>query len=289
MVQLIESDILTKEVLDWKGLHLFHFWGSSCSQKARIFLRLKGADWTSHALSLPKSENLTPYYLGINPRGLVPCLIDDGAVHIESNDIILYLEDRLDGPPLVPEDAREDIASFLKHEDDLHMDLRTLTFRYTRMPGPVGKSAEALEVYRNAGSGQVAGRRDVARAREIAFWEAAATHGLPDDAVRASAEAFRAALGGLDLRLAAGSYLLGEALSILDIAWFIYVLRLKRCGYPVAVLHPRVAEWSERLCARDDFSRETTLLPEMAAVADESQRLQRAQGVALDQLMGVSA
>jgi glutathione S-transferase len=30
--------------------------------------------------------------MGINPRGLVPCLVHDGEVHIESNDIILYLE-----------------------------------------------------------------------------------------------------------------------------------------------------------------------------------------------------
>ena len=31
-------DIKTTEVLNWKGVHLFHFQGSACSQKLRIFL-----------------------------------------------------------------------------------------------------------------------------------------------------------------------------------------------------------------------------------------------------------
>ena len=42
VVELAASDVLTKEVLVWKGLHLFHFSGSSCSQKLRIYLNLKG-------------------------------------------------------------------------------------------------------------------------------------------------------------------------------------------------------------------------------------------------------
>ena len=47
MVQLLDSDIKTREVLDWKGVHLIHYMGSSCSQKVRIFLNLKSIDWES--------------------------------------------------------------------------------------------------------------------------------------------------------------------------------------------------------------------------------------------------
>ncbi|MGD0026711.1 MAG: hypothetical protein ABSC37_19185 [Xanthobacteraceae bacterium] len=42
MVQLVDSDIKTREVLGWKGVHVLHFIGSSCSQKLRAFLNLKG-------------------------------------------------------------------------------------------------------------------------------------------------------------------------------------------------------------------------------------------------------
>ena len=48
MVQLVDSDIKTREVLGWKGVHVLHFAGSSCSQKLRIFLNLKGIPWESH-------------------------------------------------------------------------------------------------------------------------------------------------------------------------------------------------------------------------------------------------
>ena len=103
MVQLIDSDIKTREVLDWKGVHVLHFMGSSCSQKLRVFLNLKGIPWESHHVDLIANENFRPWFLGINPRGLVPVLVHDGTVHIESNDIIAYLEKTFPQPPLVPE------------------------------------------------------------------------------------------------------------------------------------------------------------------------------------------
>ena len=56
MVQLVDSDIRTREVLDWKGVHVLHFMGSSCSQKLRIFLNLKGIKWESHLVDLLQRE-----------------------------------------------------------------------------------------------------------------------------------------------------------------------------------------------------------------------------------------
>lgn len=44
MVQLVDSDIKSREVLGWKGVHVLHYSGSSCSQKLRIFLNLKGIE-----------------------------------------------------------------------------------------------------------------------------------------------------------------------------------------------------------------------------------------------------
>ena len=119
MVQLIERDIKTREVLGWKGAHVLHYSGSSCSQKLRIFLNLKGIPWQSHPVDLHANENFTPWFLGINPRGLVPVLVHDGAVHIESNDIITYLERTFPTPRLIPAGYEGETTSLLKHEDDL--------------------------------------------------------------------------------------------------------------------------------------------------------------------------
>jgi len=169
MVKLTKDDVKTKEVLGWKGLHVFHFPFSSCSQKLRVFLNLKGAKWESHPIDLMKNENLTPWYLGINPRGLVPALVDDGAVHIESNDIILYLEKKFPDPRLVPAGHESEAAALLKREDDMHLDLRALSFRFVCNPPSPPKLANDLEAYATTGSGTVGGKKDGSVGVEIGF------------------------------------------------------------------------------------------------------------------------
>ena len=256
MVQLIDSDIKTREVLGWKGVHVLHFAGSSCSQKLRIFLNLKGIAWESHLVDLPANENFRPWFLGINPRGLVPVLVHDGAVHIESNDIIQYLEKNFPTPRLIPAGHENEVAALLTHEDDLHLDLRTLSFRFVFAPPGPPKPAEALKSYAANGSGTVQGAHDRDKDIQIAFWERAAKEGFTDERARASAQKFRAEFDALDKRLAQTPYLMGDELTVLDIAWFIYAYRLSLAGYPFARLHPRVSTWKEKLEARPEFAKE---------------------------------
>src|ERR1700760_1396782 len=202
MVKLVDSDIKTREVLGWKGVHVLHFMGSSCSQKLRIFLNLKGIPWQSHPIDLPAYENMQPWFLGINPRGLVPVLVHDGAVHIESNDIIQYLERTFPTPRLIPAGHETEVAALLRHEDDLHLDLRTLSFRFVFNPPGPPKPAAALESYAASGSGTVLGQRDRDKDVQIEFWQRAAKEGFTDERARASAQKFRAEFAALDQRLA---------------------------------------------------------------------------------------
>jgi glutathione S-transferase len=256
MVKLIDGDIKTREVLDWRGVHVLHFSGSSCSQKLRIFLNLKGIPWQSYPIDLVANENFQPWFLGINPRGLVPVLVHDGVVHIESNDIIQYLEKTFPQPKLIPAGHENEVAALLKHEDDLHLDLRTLSFRFVFAPPGPPKSAEALASYAANGSGTVQGVADPEKAAQIAFWQRAAKEGITDQVARASAQKFHAEFAKLDQKLANQSYLMGQTLSVLDIAWFIYAYRLALAGYPFARLHPHVAAWEEKLKAQPEFARE---------------------------------
>ena len=188
MVQLVDSDIKTREVLGWKGVHVLHFMGSSCSQKLRIFLNLKGIKWESHLVDLFTNENFRPWFLGINPRGLVPVLVHDGTVHIESNDIIQYLEKTFPTPKLIPAGHENEVAALLKHEDDLHLDLRTLSFRFVFAPPGPPKPAEALKSYAASGSGTVQGAKDRDKEIQIEFWERAAREGFTDERARTSAQ-----------------------------------------------------------------------------------------------------
>ena len=104
-------------------------------------LALKELNCTLHHVDLTTHENKTEYFLGINPRGLVPVLVHDGKVIVESNDIVQYLDDAF-GPdsrfPRADSDANTPTA--LINEDALHMAMRTLTFSF---PHPVGARPRA--------------------------------------------------------------------------------------------------------------------------------------------------
>ena len=284
MVKLLESDIRTRDVLSWKGLHLFHGQMSSCSQKLRTYLAMKGIAWESHPLDLSRNENLSERYLGINPRGLVPVLVHDGAVHIESNDIILYLEHLYPDPPMVPPAAADALDRLLDHENRLHMDLRVLSFRFLFAPTAPPKSAAELDRYETAGSGTVLGKRDAHIAEEVAFWRGYAADGIPDGTAKASAAAFREAFDALDRSLATAPFLMGETFSILDIAWIIYAERLRLAGYPLARLHPRFAAWLTLQTKRPEVAPEIALPPRVAAVVAERQRAMADAGRTLDQV-----
>ena len=288
MPQLLESDVQTKEVLDWEGVHLFHFMGSSCSQKTRIFLNLKGIDWQSHHVDVPAHENYGVRYMGINPRGLVPALVHDGQVIIESNDILEHLEKHFPEPALIPSGLEQVAHDLLAEEDDLHLDLRALSMRYVFGPGAGKRSSATLNQYQSSGSGTVLGEADTHKTVELKFFQdLVANDGITDDQVRASAARFKSAFNALEARLQTSDFLLGEALSVLDIAWYIYGARLRDAGYPIAAEHPKVGAWFAGLDARQEFNREVQAPPPLVAARAAMQAEQFKHGQSLAQLAGL--
>ena len=255
MPRLMEKDIQTREVLDWQGLHLLHFASSACSQKTRIFLNLKGLDWTPHAVNLATQKNFEPWFLGINPRGLVPVLVHDGAVYIESNDILAYLEETFPEPRLIQDGQNQEVSALLREEDDLHLSLRSLTMRFVLPRFLAAKKPAALAVYEKD-RGTIGGVPDDHKEIELRFWRDYARQGVTDAEALAAAMRFRKVYERFEGLLDDRPYLLGESLGVLDIAWFIYTHRLKRAGYPFAQQHPRVDRWYQGLLAREAFSKE---------------------------------
>ena len=86
----------------YQGLHLFHFAMSNCSQRVRMILEEKGLAWTSHHVDLMKMEHVTGENGRLNPKGVVPTLVDNGQVIYESHDIISYLDQYYPQPPSHP-------------------------------------------------------------------------------------------------------------------------------------------------------------------------------------------
>jgi len=90
------------------ALTLYHFNNSVCSEKVRMALNEKGVThWESREIDLFKSEQFDPEYLKLNPKGVVPTLVDDGKVLVESTLIAEYIDDSFPGPSLKPESPFE--------------------------------------------------------------------------------------------------------------------------------------------------------------------------------------
>ena len=112
-------------------LELHHNAASTCSQKVRLALAEKGLDFKSHEVDLIAGAQHAPEYVKLNPNHVVPTLVHEGRVLIESSLINEYLEDVFPEPPLLPADpaARHAARLHVKRIDEkVHPAAGVLTF-----------------------------------------------------------------------------------------------------------------------------------------------------------------
>lgn len=84
-------------------MKLYGYWRSSATYRVRIALALKNLEYDYEPVNLLKGEQRDPAYLKKNPNGLVPTLATgDGALLIQSQAIIEYLEETHPEPALLP-------------------------------------------------------------------------------------------------------------------------------------------------------------------------------------------
>ena len=227
-----------------KGLHLFHFVMSNCSQRVRIGLEEKGLDWTSHHLNLPANEHVSADYQRINPKGVVPTLVHDGQVVLESNDILIYLDDRFPDPPLRPvgaaaREATDDhIAASGAFQSVIKVLSHELLFRPFRK---VGKAEIALFEAGHNDSALVAWLRDYAE--EGPAWQAR---------VAEAQQGLWTGLGALESSLGDAPWFSGDAYGLADISWVVNVNRLNQAKVDLSAW-PRFVAWGERAMARPAF------------------------------------
>ena len=117
------------------------------------------------------------------------------------------------------------IIESLEYEDSLHIDLRTLTFRFI-VPHKLGKKDLNLLNEKENFKGTIQGDLDRNKQKEIDFWKQHYKNGITDDQVIKSANNFIVALDKLEKKLCENKYILNDNLSILDVAWFISINRI---------------------------------------------------------------
>jgi glutathione S-transferase len=112
-------------------LKLYHWWSSTCSRRVRIALAAKGLSWDSVYINLARFENLEPWYVELNPNGVVPTLVHDGRIIIESNFILEYLDDVWPEVPMRPDDPYERARMRFwmdRFEHELHRNVNIISF-----------------------------------------------------------------------------------------------------------------------------------------------------------------
>ena len=234
-----------RTVAELKGLHLFHADISNCSMRVRMTLKEKNLPWTSHHLDLRKKEQVTPQYFGIHPKGLVPTLVHDGVVHIESNEIIEYLDETFPDPPLQPkaEHEREVMREWLRTATDIHLPA-VKTLIYTRKIGKVlHKNEEEDAKYRSL-------QRDP---ELLAFHTLASTGiGLPKENVDGAEKTLLRLFDRVEEELSQHQWLVGDKFSLADISWVPLHFTLIGVGFPFE-RYPYVSAWADAIRERPSF------------------------------------
>lgn len=256
-----------------KGLHLFHFDGAPCAQRVRFVLGEKGlqrgrevkfdADsldaaqgqeghWVSRSVSLVKKENMTQSYAEIHPNMVVPALVHDGQLILESMDIIEYLDEAFGGDPFMPTDPtiREQTMALVKQAKELHLSLRYVSFRWS-----LGRLA-MLNSKENQNLKQLASQGNDEE-NLVSFYDAYSSEGIPQSVFDGHLLKLYKAFNDLDAQLGDGRlFLMGNTISIADVFWSMKILRLIETGYLFAELHPLLYQWFQRMYARSAFQNE---------------------------------
>ena len=229
-------------------IELYHHNISVCAQKVRLQLAEKGLTWTGHHVDLMKSEHLTPAFLKINPRGLVPVIVHDGNTIIESTIIMEYIEDSFPERPLRPAApaARAAMRLWTKIPDDgLHVACASVTYA-TAFASQLREHHDPAEFERRLA--KLPDQARAARQRQIL------EHGMKAPFVRDAVLLHDKVLRDMEKALAGQPWLNGTDFSLADIAIIPYVTRLDRLGLEgMWTERPRVADWFARVQARPSF------------------------------------
>jgi len=231
---------------------LYHFNNSVCSEKVRMVLFEKGVDWESREVDLFKSEQFDPEYLKLNPKGVVPTLVDDGRALTESTLIAEYLDEKHPEPPLKPADPAERAQMRLYSkacDEGLHQGVAVMSYSGMFMDRLRAMPREQLEAH--LGRIPDLERRD----RQTAIYE----HGVDAPHVARGVVAYEKVFQKIDKALADGrEWLVGGLFSLAEINLAVYFARLEYMGLIDVWTgeRPKVTAWFERVKARPCFQKE---------------------------------
>jgi glutathione S-transferase len=233
-------------------IELYHHGSSVCAAKVRFALGEKNLQWQGHYLDILKGDQFAPEYQKLNPKAVVPTLVQDGRVVVESTVINEYIDEVFPDVPLKPTTAgaRAEMRVWTKAVDEnLHPACGEITFaschRHIIRRLPEDKFQEFL-----ASTPPISvtpGWHE--RKKQIVM------QGLDAPGIGDTFRLYDSYLGKMEKTLATQPWLAGDTFSLADVALTPYVNRLDMLGMSAMWerSRPQVSGWFNRIKARPAF------------------------------------
>ena len=232
-------------------LELYHHGSSACAAKVRLALAEKQLAWTSRYIDILKGEQFTPEFLAVNPKAVVPVLVHDGNVIVESTVICEYVEETFPANPIYPSTPleRARVRVWTKAVDEeLHPACSAITYVISHRHTILRNGAGSFEEFLARGAGEGAAARTLK-------WQWI-QQGLDAPGAADKIRLYDAYLRKMEQALATSDWLVGERLTMADIAMAPYVNRLAALAMEKlweGGRLPHVERWFARVSARPTF------------------------------------
>ena len=229
------------------GLTLFFWPTSTCSQKVRIVLAEKGIPFTGRILDWKNQEQVSDWYLRINPNGVVPSIVHDGQTVTDSSAIIEYLDEVFPQPALSPVQAvqRAKMRAWMRYFEEVP----TVAIRIPSFNRRIVKVMSQMP----------RGKFDAITAKlplRKYFYQEMGQSGFSEQRYAQSVEMLQNCLRRVDAALDDGrKYLLGDDLTLADVVLIPTVVRMEDLGLSDTWRDfGRFSKWYQSIQQRPSFA-----------------------------------
>jgi len=183
--------------------YYYHPASPNC-RKVSALIEMLGVDTKYEFVDLFKGKQAQPKFLAVNRNGMVPVLVDGGRTVVESNCILIYLAEKT-GSELWSEDAKLEILQWMFWEQSHFMYATGMLFFQKLLKPMMGKE--------------------------------------PDEArVEESVAKFRRHAKALDQHLEGRDWLVGDAMTLADLAVAANLTFAAACEFPLDEF-PNIERW----------------------------------------------
>ena len=228
------------------ALTLYNAPQSTCSQRVRFVLNAKALPFDEVKLDLLEGDQLKPDYLKLNPNGVVPTLVHDGAVVIDSAVIMEYLEE-IAPARFTPEPPAERAAmrSLMRFIDEMPTPaVRIPTFNIAFLPRFQAMSKEEFVAFANS--------KPLRKEMMLRMGQ----RGFPESDMKEAMDRLSRTIVRMDEAIgkSGGPWLMGKGLTLADISVMPVIVRLADLNLDTLWAgRPAVARWLAAIRAHSAF------------------------------------